>query len=193
MIRLLTVGLLFAGFHVAADVTLPNHLQENSVASAADVMDNFNALAGEMNSQDARITIVEKSVGGGTIARTFAFSGWVAGLSAFADCSGSDAEFALSCLGVKGSNDKCRIAYGVKYVAANLDVLAAALKYGASVSFPTEECGVIISNYTDPQKTWYTPLMKTSGSLIDPDNETALTSYCGASPSSYTLLCGYWD
>ena len=88
MIQLLTVALLFAGFHVAADVTLPNHLQESSVASAGDAMDNISALAGEANSQDARITIVGESVGGGAIARTFAFSGWVAGLSAFADCSG---------------------------------------------------------------------------------------------------------
>ena len=49
-IRLLTVALLFAGFHVAADATLPSHLQENSLASAGDAMDNFNALASEANS-----------------------------------------------------------------------------------------------------------------------------------------------
>lgn len=45
-----------------ADVTLPNNLQKNTKASATDVMDNFNALASEVNSQDGRIDAVETSV-----------------------------------------------------------------------------------------------------------------------------------
>lgn len=52
--------LAIANVHVSADVTLPNNLQANTKASASKVMDNFNALANEANSQDLRLDKLEK-------------------------------------------------------------------------------------------------------------------------------------
>ena len=49
MIRLLTAGLLFASFHVVAEVTL-TPLNNNTPADADDVMGNFNVLKNEIES-----------------------------------------------------------------------------------------------------------------------------------------------
>jgi len=45
MIRLLTAVLLFASFNVAAETQVPNDLNDGEVASAEEVMQNFQALA----------------------------------------------------------------------------------------------------------------------------------------------------
>ena len=180
MIRLLTALLLFASFNVVADVTLPNNLQENSVASATDVMDNFNALASEVNSQDSRITIVEQSVGGGTTTRTFTFSNFVSDVG-IAPCG--DVPVCLA--SINDANIVCNVSFGSKYGAASLDVVAEALKYHEMMVFPSAgECGIVIKQYTSASETWYQFLEPRSGALYSSGDSC---SYEG------TLMCGYWD
>lgn len=62
MRSLFAIAALVACSGAWADVTLPNNLEENTVASAADVMGNFNALASEANNQDARISNLESQI-----------------------------------------------------------------------------------------------------------------------------------
>ena len=62
MRTLIAIAALVACSGVWADVTLPNNLQENSVASATDVMDNFSVLADAVNSQDDRLSSLESQI-----------------------------------------------------------------------------------------------------------------------------------
>ena len=194
MRSLIAIAAMVACSGTWADVTLPNNLQENSVASATDVMDNFNALASEVNSQDSRITIVEQSVGGGTTTRTFTFSGWV-DLENSPNCSNENQGDFIECLGINGLNLRCKSEFGDNYAAASLDVLGEALKYGVPITFPTTGyCGGAITNYDD-YGVWWLPLKPNSGiPMTKTDNSSQLEFECGSSLGyDISFMCGYWD
>ena len=194
MMRSLIAIAALVAVSASADVNL-TQINNNEVADATKVMDNFNALANEVNSQDARITIVEQSVGGGTTTRTFTFNGWVDLISSGL-CSGEQNEGNfVNCNGLNGLNLKCKAEFGGNYSAANLEVLGEALKYGVQITFPTTgNCGLVITDYTDPATHWWTPLSPYIGTPVNRDNLTSLENECGDRyVYDVSLMCGYWD
>ena len=208
MIRLLTAVLLFASFHVAAEVTL-TPLNNNTPADADDVMGNFNSLASELNTQEGRIDTVEGSVSDLStlvdsqdsritiveqITRTFTFNGWV-NLISQGNCDSEEQGSFVNCLGINALNLKCKSAFGGNYSAASLDVLGEALKHGVQITYPeTSYCNLVISNYTDPTKEWWAPISPYSGTVLNRNALDEVAGECGGQlVYDVSVMCGYWD